>query len=197
MFESVIEASPERVFAFHERSDAITLLTPWWSGARVVHPAASLQAGERTLLVLGRWPLQIEWEAVHESYARPSGFVESQLRGPFRRWRHRHLVLPDGGGARLRDELQYELPGGPFLAPVLNLVLRPFLWRLFKYRHSVTRQRVLADTPRVSVADQLTVAGTARRRDSERPIRRAPGRRLSRGLSDGCPRIAHRRRWKG
>jgi len=41
VFESRIDASPERVFAFHERPDAFRLLTPWWSGARVVYLAAS------------------------------------------------------------------------------------------------------------------------------------------------------------
>jgi ligand-binding SRPBCC domain-containing protein len=91
VFESHIAASPERVFAFHERADAFALLTPWWSGARVVRPAASVWPGERALLILGRAPLSIEWEAVHEIYEPPTCFVESQVRGPFRRWRHRHL----------------------------------------------------------------------------------------------------------
>ena len=44
-FESHIAAPPERVFAFHERPDAFALLTPWWSGARVVRAAASLASG--------------------------------------------------------------------------------------------------------------------------------------------------------
>ena len=57
--------------------------------------------------------------------------------------RHRHLVLPDGAGARLRDELEYELPGGR-LAPLLDLVLRPFLGRMFAYRHAITQRSVLA-----------------------------------------------------
>jgi ligand-binding SRPBCC domain-containing protein len=142
-FESNIAAAPESVFAFHERPDAVALLTPWWSGARVVRPAASLQPGERALLVLGRGPLSIEWEAVHEIYEPPTRFVESQVRGPFRRWRHVHVVLPDGSGARLRDELEYELRGG-MLAPLMDWVLRPFLRRLFAYRHAITRQSVTA-----------------------------------------------------
>jgi uncharacterized protein len=149
VFESHIDASPERVFDFHQRPDAFKLLTPWWSGARAVYPAASLRPGERALVVLGRGPLSVEWEAVHEVYEPPTCFVESQLRGPFRRWRHRHLVLPDGAGARLRDELEYELPGG-ILAPLLDLVLRPFLVRLFAYRHALTRQSVPAVPSRVS-----------------------------------------------
>ena len=143
-FESLIAATPERVFGFHERRDAFALLTPWWSGARVVRPAASLRPGERALLVLGRGPLSMEWEAVHEVYEPPRCFVESQVRGPFRSWRHRHLVLPEGDGARLRDELEYTLPGGS-LAPVLDRVMRAFLRILFAYRHRITRQTVLAD----------------------------------------------------
>jgi ligand-binding SRPBCC domain-containing protein len=142
-FESSITASSERVFAFHERPDAFALLTPWWSGARVVRAAACLRPGQRALLVLGRGPLSVEWEAVHEIYEPSTCFVESQVHGPFRRWRHRHLVLPDGDGARLRDELEYELPGGS-LAPLLDLVMRPFLKQLFAYRHAATRRLVLA-----------------------------------------------------
>lgn len=141
VFESYIPASPERVFAFHERPDAFALLTPWWSGSRVVRPPQSLRPGERALL--GRGPLAREWEAIHEVYEPPTCFVESQVRGPFRSWRHRHLVLPEGSGARLRDELEYAPPGG-VLAPLVDRLLQPFLRRLFAYRHAVTQRYVLA-----------------------------------------------------
>lgn len=101
--------------------------------------------------MLGRGPLSIEWEAVHEVYEPPRCFVEFQVRGPFRSWRHRHLVLPEGDGARLRDELEYTLPGGS-LAPVLDVVMRAFLRVLFAYRHRITRQTVLADPDVVGAA---------------------------------------------
>ena len=142
VFESYLPASPERVFAFHERADAFAVLTPWWSGGRVVRPAASLRPGERALLRLGWGPRARDWEAVHETYDPPHGFTESQLRGPFRAWRHRHHIFAAGPGARLRDEVEYELPGGR-LAPLLDRALRPLLGRLFAYRHRVTRRYVL------------------------------------------------------
>ena len=82
------------------------------------------------------------WRLVFESYDPTHCFVESQVRGPFRAWRHRHRILADGPGARLRDELEYELPGG-FLAPLLDRLLQPFLRRLLAYRHRITRRYVL------------------------------------------------------
>ncbi len=77
------------MFALPERPDTFALLTPWWSRARVVPPAASLRPGERA------------------------------------------------------DELEYELPGGSF-ALLLDLVLRPFLGRMFAYRHAIRRRSVSA-----------------------------------------------------
>jgi ligand-binding SRPBCC domain-containing protein len=139
----MIPASVDDVFAFHERPDAMRLLTPWWSGARVVRPAPDLQTGRRPLIRLGFGPLAIDWEALHEEYDPPHEFVESQVSGPFRSWRHRHCVLPAPGGAILRDEITYEGPGG-VLEPLLNIPLRIFLRQLFAHRHAVTRRHVLA-----------------------------------------------------
>ena len=56
----------------------------------------------------------------------------------------------------MRDELEYELPGGR-LYQFRVLVLRPFLLgRLFAYRHAVTRRSVTAGA-RDSRASRMTV----------------------------------------
>lgn len=89
---------------------------------------------------LGLGPLVIAWVAEHVVYEPPRLFEDVQVRGPFRSWRHRHRVLADGDGARLRDEVEYEAPGG-VVAPLVDRVLiRPMLARLFRYRHAVTRR---------------------------------------------------------
>lgn len=49
VFDSYVCAPPARVFAFHERAEVLQLLTPWWSGARVSRPAASLEPGAHVL----------------------------------------------------------------------------------------------------------------------------------------------------
>ena len=139
--ESVIEASPERVFAFHELPDALVRLTPPWKSARVVRAAQSLRPGERAVVetrVLGLFP--VRWEALHTVYDPPRMFEDVQTRGPFRSWRHRHVVLPHGRGAILRDEVEYEPPLGPLGRMAAPLLIVPRLRRLFDYRHQVTKE---------------------------------------------------------
>jgi ligand-binding SRPBCC domain-containing protein len=139
--ESVIEAAPERVFAFHELPDALARLTPPWESARVVRAAESLRVGARAIVetrVLGVFA--VRWEALHTAYDPPRMFEDVQLSGPFRKWRHRHLVLPHERGTTLRDEIEYDpplWPAGRLLSPLLIV---PRLKRLFDYRHRVTKE---------------------------------------------------------
>ena len=138
--ESVIRASPERVFAFHERPDALKLLVPPWESARVIETAQISEVGARAIVetrVLG--PITIRWIAQHTAYNPPHSFEDIQIRGPFSSWRHRHSIEPLGEAVLLRDEIIYEPPlgfVGRLFAPWL---VDRRLQRLFDYRHEVTR----------------------------------------------------------
>ena len=139
--ESLIRAPPRRVFAFHELRDALQRLTPPWERARVVEHAPSLHVGERAVVETRLFGLQrVRWVAVHTAYDPPRMFEDVQVSGPFKKWRHRHLVEPHAQGALLRDEVEYEPPLGPLGRALAPLVIVPRLRRLFDYRHEVTRQ---------------------------------------------------------
>jgi ligand-binding SRPBCC domain-containing protein len=139
--ESLIEATPERVFAFHELPDALLRLTPPWESARVVRPAPDLRPGSEAIVetrILGLF--RVRWVARHTLYDPPRMFEDVQTSGPFRMWRHRHIILPHERGATLRDEVEYEPPLwliGRLAAPLLII---PRLRRLFDYRHRATRE---------------------------------------------------------
>jgi ligand-binding SRPBCC domain-containing protein len=141
LHESLINAAPERVFAFHELPDALARLTPPWERARVLRAAASLRPGEVAVVetrILGLVP--VRWVAEHTVYDPPRMFEDVQREGPFRSWRHRHVVEPHGDGARLRDDIEYEMPLGPLGRAAAPLLVTPRLRRLFHYRHRVTRE---------------------------------------------------------
>lgn len=136
-----MRATPERVFAFHEQPGALALLTPPWERARVVRAARISEVGSVAIVetrLFGVIP--VRWIARHTVYDPPRFFEDVQERGPFRRWRHRHIITPHAAGATLRDEIEYEPPLGILGKLAEPFLIRPRLEKLFAYRHKVTRE---------------------------------------------------------
>ena len=139
--ESFIRAGPERVFAFHEQADVLSLLIPPWESARVIQPAKISEVGTQAIIetsILG--PIKTRWVAEHTVYDPPHAFEDVQIKGPFRSWRHRHLVESHENGAMLRDEINYEPPLGFLGRAVAPLLVERRLQKLFDYRHEATRR---------------------------------------------------------
>ncbi len=139
--ESIIKASPEDVFAFHERPDAIELLVPPWENATVVQKAEISKIGSRAIIETRLFGLvSVRWVAEHTAYEPPRMFEDVQISGPFKSWRHKHIVEPHETGAILRDEIEFEPPMsflGRFAAPIAII---PKLEKMFDFRHEVTRR---------------------------------------------------------
>jgi ligand-binding SRPBCC domain-containing protein len=146
---SVMPASPDEVFAFHERPEAFRLLTPWWSGAQVVVAAPHLRPGARAVLRLGPPLLRRTWVVEHTVYDPPHEFVDRQVCGPFQSWEHHHRILPHARGALLIDEVTYAVPSGLLGRVAAVVLVRPYLGLLFAHRHHVTRQYLASRRGRV------------------------------------------------
>ena len=139
--ESVIRASPRRVFEFHEQPNVLTLLIPPWESARVIQSAKISEVGTQAIVetrILG--PIKVRWIAAHTHYDHPRMFEDVQIKGPFRSWRHCHIVEPASDGAILRDEIEFEPPLGLLGRLVAPSFIQKRLHKLFDFRHEVTRQ---------------------------------------------------------
>lgn len=139
--ESIIKATPDEVFAFHERPDAIELLVPPWENATVVQKAEISKIGSQAIIetrLFGLFP--VRWIAEHTAYDPPRMFEDVQISGPFKSWRHKHIVEPHPEGAILRDEIEFEPPMwflGRIAAPFAVI---PKLTKMFDFRHDVTKR---------------------------------------------------------
>jgi ligand-binding SRPBCC domain-containing protein len=139
--ESIIKASPEKVFAFHELPDAFERLVPPDENAKVIQKADITKIGSRAIIemkVLGIFP--VKWIAEHTKYDPPRMFEDVQISGPFKSWRHEHKILQHADGAILRDEVHFEPPLGFLGEPFVPLLVTPKLEKMFAYRHEVTRK---------------------------------------------------------
>lgn len=122
-FSSVVDATPDEVFAWHRRPGAITRLLPPWQPVSVVREASSVRDGQAVLALPGG----LRWVAGHD----PAGFdppyqFADTLRPPLSamlRWRHRHQFLPAGEHRTVVIDVVD--------TPVPARVLQP----MFGYRH--------------------------------------------------------------
>ena len=144
--ESVLPASVEEVFAFHERPDAFALLQPPWERMEIVTPPANLEVGTQVVVRTRIGPFWTTIVAEHVAYEKNVRFEDVMRRGPFKRWHHKHLFFEHPEGCRLRDEIDYEPPLWILGRAVDPLITRPRLRRLFDHRHAVTRRAVADQT---------------------------------------------------
>jgi ligand-binding SRPBCC domain-containing protein len=133
---SVIHAPVERVFAFHEREDALALLSPPFPPLKVMSRTGGILPGARVVLKIG----PLTWVAAHTGYERNVFFQDEQVSGPFARWVHRHEFSDEDGQCRLTDRVTFSLPGGPLVNVLAGWAVRLGLRQMFRHRHAVTRR---------------------------------------------------------
>ena len=139
--KSIIKASAERVFEFHEAPDAFERLQPPWQKTEVVQPPTSLEVGTRVILRAKVGPFWQTMVAEHVEYEPGKMFADRLVKGPFASWLHRHIVTPRGENeCVLTDDIEYELPLGALGRLFGGKFAQSNLERLFEYRHRVTRE---------------------------------------------------------
>jgi len=138
----IVDAPVSEVFRFHEREDALSLLTPAFPPLRIIRRTGGIEAGARVELRVGVF----RWTALHTAYERDRLFIDEQVHGPFVKWVHRHEFEAAGCKTRLTDRIDYELPGGTLVNWLFGWTVRFGLRRMFAYRHRVT-QAVCERTP--------------------------------------------------
>ena len=132
----LIDARVRDVFRFHEREDALALLSPPFPPVRVISRVGGIQTGAEIVLRIG----PVRWIARHTAYEQDGLFVDEQTRGPFRAWVHRHEFEAVDGRTKLTDRIEYRLPGGALVNLLLAWIVNAALANMFRHRHRVTRE---------------------------------------------------------
>ncbi|AFY35410.1 SRPBCC family protein [Calothrix sp. PCC 7507] len=137
---SIINAPPEVVWKFHERSDILQLLTPPWQPVQVIRREGGLEAGAITEFRLFLGLLPLTWLARHTKHEKYHLFIDEQISGPFESWVHRHEFALENGKTRLTDAISFSMPGGEAVEFVSGWLVQTQLEAMFRYRHYVTKR---------------------------------------------------------
>ncbi len=86
-------------------------------------------------------PLPLRWLARIENVG-PNGFIDRQLRGPFRSWVHKHTFVPvEETVVEVVDEIELKLRPHPWWA-LVGLIMWLSMPLLFGYRGRKTRRLI-------------------------------------------------------
>ncbi len=99
-------------------------------------------AGQRiTYSVKPLFGIPVKWVTLIEDVQEPRSFVDSQLKGPYKYWHHRHQFSAVEGGTLMQDRVEYELPMGPLGELAHALFVRNKLKKIFDHRHVILKKK--------------------------------------------------------
>lgn len=128
------------VFDFFSRAENLEVLTPPWLNFKIlgVEPQPVQQGTliHYSLRVHGiplRWTSEIvEWEPPHR-------FVDLQLRGPYKLWRHEHRFEARDSGTLISDTVNLALPLGLLGQIAYRIKVKSDVQEIFAFRENKIR----------------------------------------------------------
>ena len=134
-FSQWVPTPLDETFAFFADAWNLERITPPFLRFRIVTPAPiRMRVGTLIDYRLRLRGIPVRWRTEITAWDPPHGFTDEQLRGPYRKWVHRHDFRPEDGGTRFDDTVVYAVAGGTL---VDRLIVRPDVTRIFEYRRKV------------------------------------------------------------
>jgi ligand-binding SRPBCC domain-containing protein len=132
----IIKASLDEAWSFFSNPVNLARITPADMNFSIISPVdGKIYEGQIIRYKVRVLPGYItEWVSKISEVKEPYSFVDEQIKGPYKLWRHLHQFEKTSEGTMVIDEVQYAVPFG-LLGKIANgYIVRPKLNTIFKYR---------------------------------------------------------------
>ena len=127
------------IFPFFADARNLEAITPSFLRFAMITPGpVEMRVGARIDYRLRVHGIPLRWRSEITVWEPPYRFVDEQLSGPYRQWKHTHTFEEREGGTLCRDHVVYSVPGG---ALINWLLVRRDVESIFAYRQDALRKR--------------------------------------------------------
>jgi ligand-binding SRPBCC domain-containing protein len=132
--EIIVPASLTDVFAFFANAANLQRITPPWLHFSILTPMpVEMRVGVEIAYRITLHGVRLPWRSRIDEWEPGVCFVDRQVVGPYRWWRHEHRFEAVDDGTRVTDQVDYV----PRLGWVSGSLVRRNLRQIFAYRHEV------------------------------------------------------------
>jgi ligand-binding SRPBCC domain-containing protein len=138
--QQLLRTGLQEAWEFFSTPRNLARITPPDMGFVIREPFDDRPAHTGQLITYSVKPLlgiPVTWVTRIEEVQAPYRFVDTQLRGPYKRWWHLHTFEETAEGVLMRDRVEYEMPFGALGEALHDLVVKPRLKRIFDHRWAV------------------------------------------------------------
>jgi ligand-binding SRPBCC domain-containing protein len=138
--EQVVSRKLEEVFEFFSCANNLESLTPKWLHFKILSvDPQPVQKGSLISYRLRVHGLPVNWTSEIVEWNPPHKFVDLQVRGPYKLWRHTHRFRAEGERTRITDVVLYALPLGILGRVAHRLMVRSDVEKIFAFREEQIR----------------------------------------------------------
>jgi ligand-binding SRPBCC domain-containing protein len=133
--EMLAPVAIQDAFSVFENPYNLAEITPPWLNFKITtKDRVAMRKGAEIDYTIGYLGLPMNWKTLITEYEAPFLFVDEQIRGPYKLWRHTHTFRPCEAGTIVADRVEYALPLGVLGRIAHALIVRRQLNAIFDFR---------------------------------------------------------------
>lgn len=136
--------SLEKAWDFFATPNNLSRITPEDMSFEIVKKTSVGKIAENDIIDYKVKPIgnfTLKWKTLISKVEEPYSFVDTQIKGPYKVWEHKHTFTKTKDGVLMHDKVKYELPLGVF-GKLIHPFVRKRLVEIFDYRYTKLTQLV-------------------------------------------------------
>lgn len=137
IFESKLNINKpiNEVFDFFCKAENLQKLTPSNLDFKILTELpVKMQKGTLIDYKIKLYGIPVLWKTEITKWDPPYEFEDTQLKGPYKLWKHRHIFKSVGDNTEMRDVVEYNPKGWPFNSVLNKFFVKKEIEKIFSFR---------------------------------------------------------------